>query len=70
MTPKQIEIAAREYCKLAGLNPDSTVACPSPTGPNGETYDIFCTQTKWQEVVSRIKDQLLLNAAIEHAKNQ
>ena len=65
MNQQQLEIAAREYCRLAGLNPDSLVARPSPTGPNGETYDVYMTQKKWQEVVGRIKDQLLLNAAIE-----
>ncbi len=67
MTDKQIEIAAREYCRLIGVDPDEvTSLTPRGVAP----HPIFPAKARWMHYVEKIKDHYLLTVAVEKAKEQ
>lgn len=67
LSEKQIEIAAKMYCELAGINPDKLVQAPTPTDDRGFTYDVFCQQKQWIVIADSIRQQNLINQSINYA---
>jgi hypothetical protein len=54
MTEQQIEIAAREYCRLTQVDPDEQIGhSPAPTS-NGRNHEKQVTWPRWKVVAERI----------------
>lgn len=62
MTEVQINEAARKLCELRGLNPDETII-----GASGD-LDVCLMKPRWLTVVDEIRQALLIQEAIEFAK--
>lgn len=67
MTNKQLEIAARKYCELTGLDPEAFVQGPCPTDKSGMVYLVNTQEKTWRSVARRIKDVDLMNQAMQFA---
>ena len=67
LTEKQIEVAARKYCELAGLDPDKLVQAPSPIDAGCWTYAVLIQHKQWHSVAARLRDQSFMDEAIRHA---
>jgi hypothetical protein len=69
LTETQIEVAAKKYCELAGLDPEKWVQVPSPTDDRGFTYDVYIQHKQWRLVASRVREQNIMDEAIQHASS-
>jgi hypothetical protein len=71
MTDEQWEKAAREYCRLAGLDPDKEVEWRGSWNADmsGATCDCYCTAARWQVVREQLEKHAAMNAAIECGRN-
>lgn len=68
MTDAQLEVAAREYCKLLGVNPDETVCHGAEPDPNGIVLSVCLYSPRWQTLRNAIQRHEFLNEAIKFAK--
>jgi hypothetical protein len=57
LTPDQLEAAAREYCRIASLEPD-------------EVFAMHAFQPRWRLIAAEINKHHLMNECIELAKEQ
>lgn len=64
MDEKQIEIAAREFCRLQGLDPEE-----SECGSDERHPTLAVMKPRWQFVVPHVRQQVAMLAAIEAAKS-
>lgn len=69
MTEKQIEFAAREFCKQIGLDPDAMIG-GSPAVPPGHNYvpALLVYTPLWQTYAGEIRQRLAMDAAIALAR--
>ena len=67
LTEHQIEIAAREYCRLKGLDPDKDVTHGLDPDGSGITCDVLLFSKRWQRVARMIREQNVVDEAIRHA---
>lgn len=66
--PDQLEAAAREYCRLAGLDPDESVSHSPEPNDNGVVLDVLMYSPRWKRVARRIEDFELMLLAVEHGR--
>jgi hypothetical protein len=60
MNNQQLEIAAREYCRLAGIDPDELVVYDNGTMA-------FTRRARWRNVAVDVVEHFNMRAAIEKA---
>lgn len=66
LTDKQIELAARHYCELLGLDPDEQVGHGAEPDSNGFVPDVMLYCRRWQLVARKLKERELENAALTY----
>ena len=64
MAENTLELAARQYCELMQLNPETPVVC----SVNGA--DVYMTKPQWQAIVVKLKEHEAINAAVQFANAQ
>jgi hypothetical protein len=65
MSEKELETAARYYCRLQGLDPDESVAQNSePDG--GISYDVLWYGPRWRRFIKIIRQHAALDSAVAH----
>ena len=68
MTDNELEIAARKYCEILGLDPDAQVSHGADPDANGFVFDILLHSPQWTRIARRIPQHQAMNEAIEFAK--
>lgn len=68
LNQEQLELAAREYCKIKDLNPDERVAVTT-TSASGATQLLARWAPRWKVVAERLVEHALMNHCIDHAWN-
>lgn len=53
MTAEQLEVAAREFCRLSGIDPDTATATAPPPNPDG-TVNLVCLWRPTWEVYAQL----------------
>lgn len=64
---QQLELAAREYCRLKGLNPDSQVRHDADPDENGCVVAVLLSSPRWMRVARAIREHDIMNEAIRLA---
>lgn len=64
MTEKQIEAAAREFCRLRGFDPDASEYVADERHPT-----LAVMKPRWQIIVPHVRDHMAMRAAIEAVKS-
>lgn len=67
LTKPQIEIAARELCKLRGVDPDKIIGHGAKPDENGFVPDVMLFSPQWELAVEEIEQHLLIFQAVDHA---
>lgn len=67
LTEQQLELAARKYCELAGLDPEKMVAAPTPVDERGFTRDVYIEHRQWLSVALKLREHNLFDEAIRLA---
>lgn len=65
ITESQLEAAARRYCKLAGINPESMIGHGPPPNANGMVNALLVYSPQWKLVAQEIRRHELMTLAIE-----
>lgn len=64
MTPKQLEAAARELCRLRGMDPDAQSSQTNKPGPDGSVVDSIWYCPAWMNATDEITAALQMQQAI------
>lgn len=62
------ELAARELCRLRGVDPDARVSHGADPSPDGSVIDIMMYSPAWTRVVREIIDADRTRAALAYAE--
>lgn len=55
MTEYQLEVAARELCRLRGINPDTRVGHGPDPSPDGSVCDVYLYSPAWTRALREIE---------------
>lgn len=69
LTEEQLEIAARKYCELAGVDPDKSVAHGADPDENGMVPAICLYSPQWKRVAREIAQHDAVRVCIAFAQN-
>lgn len=69
LSERQLEIAARELCKLRHQDPDTPIPHGSQPNDMGFAYDVCFYSPRWQLVANQIEAHLQVMSVIDHAVN-
>lgn len=69
LTDEQLELAARKYCELAGMDPDKMVPHGAEPSPEGFIPMVLLHSPCWQLVAKILRDTERQLHAIEIAKH-
>lgn len=69
LTSKQKEIAARELCRLRGVDPDKQIAHEADPSPEGYVPGVCLYSPAWTRALCEINAQEQLAAALEAGRN-
>ena len=64
MNSSELELTARRYCALAGIDADQSVGHSPDPNEDGTVYSILIYSPMWRLVATDIKRHLLLSQAI------
>lgn len=64
LTEKQLEAAAREYCKLVGADPDTRVPHGAKPDANGYIPAVLLYSPQWQLVAEHLRTRDLETIAL------
>ena len=67
MNETQLEIAAREYCRLAGIDPEKSVGTNPPPNRDGTINMVCIWVPAWKPVAEMIAQQDLVRHCIDLA---
>ncbi|BAG41614.1 hypothetical protein [Ralstonia phage phiRSL1] len=67
MNDKQLEVAARELCRIRGIDPDSSVAHGADPNPDGSVYGVLLYSPAWTRVAREVKAHLEVHRAVSRA---
>jgi hypothetical protein len=67
MTETQLEIAAREYCRLAGIDAEKKVGTSPAPNPDGTVNMVCLWVPAWKPVAEMIAQQDLVRHCIDLA---
>ena len=67
MNDKQLEAAAREYCRLTQRDPDEHVGHGADPDANGMTTMQLIYSRRWEHEARRIHHHWMLSESIRHA---
>ena len=70
LTNSQLETAAREYCRLAGIDPEAEVVTSPPPNADGTVNAVCIWVPAWRQVASMIAQQDLLLHCIDFSKQE
>jgi hypothetical protein len=70
MTETQLEIAAREYCRLAGIDAEKKVGTSPPTNPDGTVNMVCLWVPAWKPVAEMIAQHNLVKHCIDMVNSQ
>lgn len=70
MNEAQIEIAARQLCKIRGIDPDERVMHGADPNPDGTVYAIALYSPAWTRAAREIEYQQQILEAYDLAKKQ
>lgn len=65
LTDAQIERAAREYCRIKGVNPDDDVTHGHDTDGYSPVCDVCLISKRWERVAVKIREHNLLSDVIK-----
>jgi|688.fasta_scaffold1333883_2 hypothetical protein len=68
LTEAQLEIAARKYCELAGLNPDEQVGHGAEPDESGVVLDVMLYSPRWKRVAIKIAQYDIVRVCIAFAQ--
>jgi hypothetical protein len=63
LTEKQVEVAAREFCRLMGTDPDERMP-----GADERHSTLAVVMPRWRFVARRVREEAAMLAAIETAR--
>ncbi len=69
LTEKQLEVAAKKYCELLGIDPYEEVK-HGPDSNGGFTFDILIRTVRWKRIADDLRLYDIRNEAINFAKNE
>ncbi len=70
LTESQLETAAREYCRLAGTDPEAKVVTSPPPNADGTVYAVCIWVPAWRKVASMLAQQDLVRHCIDFSKQE
>lgn len=66
LTENQLEMAAREYCRIKGVDPDEMIKHgPDPIG--SVVHSILLESPRWERVARILREQDIQRHCIKHA---
>lgn len=68
MTEAQLEAAARELCRLRGVDPDKSTGHGAEPGPSGATCDVWMYSPAWCLAVKEVRARNIMDEAIAAGK--
>jgi len=68
VTDAQREAAARELCRLRGVDPDSMVGHSAPPNSRGFVPDVWLLSPAWKITLAEIVASEQLDAAMKHGR--
>jgi hypothetical protein len=57
MTDEQVERVAREWCRLAGVDPDTLVGHGADADARGFVPDVWMHSPRWTRVASAVRER-------------
>jgi hypothetical protein len=70
MNNAQLEIAALQYCNLMKIDPNEQVERQNDNNKFGNmTFDVYQTESRFEQIKRMIKNYYLINKSIEFALN-
>jgi hypothetical protein len=70
LSEAQLEIAARKYCELAGLNPDEQVGHGADPDENGIVLAVMLYSPRWKIVAQQIARYDIVRVCIAFAQRE
>jgi hypothetical protein len=70
LSEAQLEVAARKYCELAGLNPDEQVGHRADPDEMGVVLDVMLYSPRWKRVAIKIAQYDIVRVCIAFAQRE
>jgi len=70
LTDAQLEIAARKYCEIAGINPDEQVGHGAEPDENGYVFAVMLYSPRWKRVATEIARYDIVRVCIAFAQRE
>lgn len=67
MNDKQLEVAARELCRIRGIDPDDSVAHGADPNPDGTVNCVLLYSPAWTRMLKEVKAHLEVHRAVSKA---